>query len=97
MTFDLNLNDPLIYSYVQQGLNQGNLSFVASSLADGNSAVPNYPVFDTLYNALAGTNQFPLLDVQGTVIRPKLDSERDALPDDWEQLYFGSLGAGSLR
>jgi hypothetical protein len=97
ITFDLNLNDPLIYSYVQQGLNQGNLSFVASSLADGNRDVPNYPDFYTIYNPLADTNQYPLLDIQGTVIRSNLDSDRDGLPDDWEQFYFASLGAGATN
>jgi hypothetical protein len=97
ITFDLNLNDPFIYSYVQQGLNQGNLSFVASSLADGNRDVPNYPAFYTVFNALADTNQYPLLDIQGTVIRSNLDSDRDGLPDDWEQFYFASLGAGATN
>ena len=70
---------------------------VASSLVDGSQETPNYPDFYTIYNALADTNQFPLLDIQGTVVRPNLDLDRDGLPDDWEQFYFGSLGAGATN
>ncbi|HVY69229.1 MAG TPA: hypothetical protein VHH73_04840, partial [Verrucomicrobiae bacterium] len=51
LTFDLNLNDPLIYSYVQQGLDQGNLNFVASTLLGGSfSGAPNYPNFYTIFS-----------------------------------------------
>lgn len=73
------------------------MSLVASSLVDGSQETPNYPDFYTIYNALADTNQFPLLDIQGTVVRPNLDLDRDGLPDDWEQFYFGSLGAGATN
>lgn len=97
MTFDLNLNDPLIYSYVQQALNQGNLSFVASSLFAGSQDSPNSPEFYTIFSTVADTNQFPLLDIQGTVVRATLDSDQDGLPDDWEQFYFSSLGAGATN
>jgi hypothetical protein len=99
LTFDLNLNDPLIYGYVQQGLNQGNLSFIVSSLVNANffSGSPNWPDFYTIFNVLADTNQFPLLSVQGTVVRPCRDNDGDGLADDWEQFYFGSLGAGATN
>jgi hypothetical protein len=99
LTFDLNLADPLIYAYVQQGLNSGNLSFVVSSLLDANffSGTPNYPDFYTVFNSLAGINECPLLTVEGTTVRPCLDADNDGLPDDWEQFYFGGLGAGATN
>ena len=99
LTFNLNLNDPLIYGYVQQGLNQGNLSFVVSSLVNANyfSGSPNWPDFYTIFNVLASANQYPLLTIQGAVVRPCRDTDGDGLPDDWEQFYFGSLGAGAAN
>ncbi len=92
LTFDLNLNDPLIYRYVQQGLNDGNLSFILSSLLNASmSGPPNYPNFYTIFSSVAAANQFPLLDIDGEIIRPNVDNDGDGLPDDWENFYFGSL------
>jgi hypothetical protein len=99
ITFDLNLNDPQIYSYIQQGLNQGDLAFIASSLVSANyfSGSPNWPDFYTIFSAIADDDQMPLLDIEGTVVRTDLDSDSDGLPDDWEQFYFGQLGAGAMN
>ena len=98
LVFDLNLADPLIYGYLQSGLNSGNLSFVASSLlvaVFGGAA--NFPNFYTIFNALADPDQYPLLSIDGTVVRPNLDSDGDGLPDDWENFYFSSLGLGATN
>jgi hypothetical protein len=92
LTFDLNLADPLIYGYVQQGLNDGNLSFVVASLVDASfSGPPTYPNFYTIFSAIASSNQFPLLDLEGAIVRTNLDSDADGLPDDWENFSLGSL------
>ncbi|HVU07497.1 MAG TPA: hypothetical protein VHG89_03020 [Verrucomicrobiae bacterium] len=102
LTFDLNLDDPLIYSYVQQALNQGNLSLMASSLLVADFfGTANWPDFDTIFltgvSAPDQTNQFPVIDIEGTVVRTNLDADADGLPDDWEQFYFGQLGVGATN
>jgi hypothetical protein len=98
LTFDLNLDDPLIYSYVQQGLNDGNLSFVVTSLVKGSfSGAPTYPVFYTIFSPIASPEQFPILDLEGAVVRPNVDNDADGLPDDWEIFYFGRLGVGATN
>lgn len=90
--FDLNLNDPLIYGYVQEGLNVGNLSFMVASLVPASrGGVIRYPNFYTIFSSLAESNQMPLLDIEGEVMRLNLDSDADGLSDDWENFYFGSL------
>ncbi|HEY4415075.1 MAG TPA: hypothetical protein VGO57_05225 [Verrucomicrobiae bacterium] len=92
LTFDLNLDDPLIYRYVQQGLNDGNLSFMISSLINASmTGPPNYPNFYTIFSPIALANQFPLLAIDGEVVRTNVDNDADGLPDDWENFYFGSL------
>lgn len=92
LTFDLNLDDPLIYSYVQQGLDEGQLNLVASSLVSASFAgPPTYPTFYTIFSPIAAPNQFPSLVIEGAILRPNVDDDGDGLPDDWENFYFGSL------
>jgi hypothetical protein len=97
MTFDLNLDDPLIYGYVQSGLDVGNLSFILSSLVPASRVgpIPTYPNFYTIFSAIATPNQFPLLDIEGEIIRANVDGDGDGLSDDWENFYFGSLINGA--
>jgi len=99
LIFDVNLNDPLIYGYVQRGLNDGNLSFIASALVNANffSGTPNWPDFYTISNAFATAAQKPLLDIDGTIVRTNLDTDGDGLPDDWEQFAFGSLSSSGTN
>ncbi len=100
ITFDLNLDDPLIYSYVQQGLNQGNLSFMISSLVAADylsGGEPNWPDFYTIFDQFITPAQFPALDLEATVVRTNLDTDADGLPDDWEQFYFGQLGVSATN
>ena len=93
LTFDLNLNDPQIYRYVQIGLNDGNLSFVLCSLVNASLTGPaSYPIFYSPFSSIADERyEYPLVDLEGAIVRPALDSDSDGLPDDWENFYFGSL------
>jgi len=96
LTFDLNLDDPLIYGYLQSGLNDGNLSFTVSSFASASrSGPPSYPNFYTIFSPIATPDQYPILDIEGEIVRTNLDSDADGLPDDWENFFFGSLINGA--
>ncbi len=96
LTFNVNLEDPLIYAYAQRGFNEGNLRFMVTSLIDATMAgPPTYPSFYTSFSPLASPSQVPLLDLEGTIVRPAVDSDGDGLPDDWENFHFGSLAHGS--
>lgn len=98
LTFDLNLDDPLIYSYVQQGLNDGKLMLTATALGRASrSGPPTYPNFYTIFSPIAAAHEYPLLEIDGAIVRPALDSDGDGLPDDWENFYFGSLIQGATN
>ena len=98
LTFDLNLDDPLIYGYVQRALNEGSLNLMACSLLGASfTGPPNYPNFYTSFSPLAIPEQFPLLDIDGEVVRTNMDSDADGLPDDWENFYFASLASGATN
>ncbi len=93
LTFDINLDDPLIYGYLQRGLNEGNLSFMASCFVA--SSIPpapaKFPAFYTLFSGIATAAQHPLLDLEGEIVRANVDGDNDGLSDDWENFYFGNL------
>ncbi len=92
LTFDVNLEDPLIYGYFQEGLNAGNLSFMVSSLIDATlNGPPTYPNFYTIFSAVALPSQYPNLELDVQLVRPEFDSDADGLPDDWENHWFGTL------
>lgn len=92
MTFEINLADPLIYGYLQKGLHEGNLSFMVASLINASLGGPiTYPNFYTSFSPLADPDEMPLLDIEGGIIRPSVDSDADGLPDGWENFQFGSL------
>jgi hypothetical protein len=92
LTFELNLADPLIYEYTQKGLNEGNLSFMVSSLVGASFSGPGtYPSFYTIFSPLASADQYPVIDLEGAIVRSEVDGDNDGLPDDWENYYFGSL------
>lgn len=98
LTFDLNLDDPLIYGYVQRALNDGNLNLMAASLqAASFSGPPNYPNFYTSFSPIATADQYPLLDIEGEIVRTNIDSDADGLADDWENFYLGSLASSATN
>jgi hypothetical protein len=72
LAFALNLNDTNIVSYIQQGLNQGNLNFMISSLVNANyisGGLPNWPDFYTIFDTGISTNEYPVIDIGVTVNR----------------------------
>ena len=90
VSFDLNLTDPLVLTYLQDALNRGRLRLIVSSLhtTDGQLGAPKYPDFATHFNeAVLDPTR---LELEGIAIRDT-DVDADALPDDWEQFYFGNL------
>lgn len=90
ITFDLNLADPFVVTYLQRALNTGQLRFMFSSLhvTEGQFGQPAYPDYATQFNeALVNPTR---LEMEATVVRP-LDTDSDGLPDDWEEFYFTNL------
>lgn len=90
ITFDLNLADPLVLTYVQRALDQGRLRFMVTSLhgTEGQTGQQTYPDFVTHFNeAVFDPSR---IEITGTVVSDT-DTDTDELPDDWEQFYFESL------
>jgi hypothetical protein len=86
--FELNLADPFVRQYLQEGCDSGRLRFTITGLHTSEfGGTPAWPEFYTRDSVL-GTP--PTLEVEGIVIRPE-DSDVDGLPDDWEQAWFSSL------
>jgi hypothetical protein len=90
ITFDLNLSDPFVVTYLQRALDTGRLRLMLSSLhvTDGQFGQPAYPDFATHFSeVLIDPTR---LELDATVVR-ELDTDTDGLPDDWEQFYFTNL------
>lgn len=86
--FDLNLADPFVRQYLQEGCDSGRLRFTITGLHTSEfGGVPAWPEFHTRDSVL-GTP--PTLEIEGVAIRPD-DSDTDGLPDDWEEAWFSSL------
>ena len=72
LTFALNLDDTNVVSYIQQGLNQGNLNFMISSLVNASyisGGSPNWPDFYTIFDSGISTNEYPIIDIGVTISR----------------------------
>lgn len=90
MTFDLNLDDPLVRGYVQSALQTGTLRLMVSSLHANSGQFGNaaYPDFATHFNdAVIDPTS---IEMEGVAIGSS-DLDKDALPDDWELHYFNTL------
>jgi Bacterial TSP3 repeat len=94
ITFDLNLADPFVVTYLQRSLNSGQIRFMLSSLhlSGGQFSQPNYPDYVTHFNDAVVNPTSMTLDA--SVVRD-LDTDHDGLPDDWEMFYFGNLDQGA--
>nr|WP_281721252.1 hypothetical protein [Nitrosomonas nitrosa] len=90
ITFDLNLNDPFVLAYLQQGLNSGLLRFMVTSLHEtgGQFGAPSYPDFATHFNQAVSTPT--RLEIEGLVVS-RADLDADEVPDDWELFHLNSL------
>ena len=86
--FELNLADPFVRQYLQEGCESGRLRFMITALHTSEfGGTPAWPEFYTRDSVL-GTP--PTLEIEGVAIRAE-DSDADGLPDDWEQAWFSSL------
>lgn len=95
ITFDLNLADPFVLTYVQRALDQGRLRFMITSLhgTEGQTGQQTYPDFVTHFNeAVFDPSR---IEITGTVVGDT-DADADGLPDDWEQFYFENLAATGM-
>jgi hypothetical protein len=90
ITFDLNLADPFVLSYLQSGLDRGRLRFMVSSLhtSEGQTGAPSYPDFTTRFNE--AVPESTRLELEGVVVGSG-DLDADGLADDWELFSLQSL------
>ena len=98
MVFTVDLSDPSIRSYVQEGLNAGRLHFMITSLYEAQQQAETIPSFHTKeaywhrrapYSDLYLAPQLEANVTIGSVAIP--DSDQDGMPDSWEVEYFGNL------
>lgn len=98
MVFTVDLSDPSIRSYVQQGLHAGRLHFMVTSLYEAQQQVEAVPSFHTKeaywhrrppYSELYLATQMEATVAIGSSSTP--DSDQDGLLDSWESQYFGNL------
>ncbi len=92
VTFDLNLDDPLVLAYLQAALDSGRLRLMITGLhvTGGQLGQPSYPDFATHFNEVAV--QPTRLELDGVTVQDA-DSDSDGLPDDWESFYLGNLAS----
>ncbi len=90
ITFELNLADPFVLSYVQSALDCGRLRLMVSSLhvTGGQLGTPSYPDFATHFNEAVITPT--RLELEGAVVGSG-DVDTDGLPDDWELFQLQTL------
>jgi len=90
--FDLNLADPLVRQYVQEGLHGGRLRFMLTGMhTSSNGGQPAWPDFFTRDSVLGSP---ATLEIEGAVVSGE-DSDSDGLPDDWERFHLTSLAAAA--
>jgi len=98
MVFTVDLSDPAIRSYVQQGLDAGRLHFMVTSLYEAQKQVQKVPSFHTKeaywhrrppYSELYLAPQLEANVTIGSASDP--DSDQDGLLNSWELQYFGNL------
>jgi len=88
VTFDLNVADPFVGRYLQEGCDFGRLRFTITGLHVSEfGGTPAWPEFYTRDSVLGIP---PTLELEGTAVSGA-DTDGDGMPDDWEQFYFASL------
>jgi hypothetical protein len=88
ITFDLNLADPFVRRYLQEGCDSGRLRFTITALhVSAFGGTPEWPEFFTRDSVLGSP---PTLELEGALVGGT-DTDSDGLPDDWEQYYLNSL------
>ncbi len=86
--FDLNLADPLIRQYLQEGCDSGRLRFTVTGLHVSEfGGTPTWPEFFTRDSVLGIA---PTLELEGVAVT-SADTDTDGLPDEWEGFHFDSL------
>jgi hypothetical protein len=93
VSFEVELDDPLVLGHVRASLRSGRLWFTLTWLGEsgGLTGVPNYPDVATAENLLFDP---PRIWIEGVVVGDD-DTDGDGLPDDWERFHFGDLTRGA--
>src|SRR6185295_14295319 len=81
LSFDLNLGDPFVRQYLQEGCDSGRLRFIITALHVSEfGGAPAWPEFFTRDSVLGIA---PTLELEGVAVT-SADTDNDGLPDDWE-------------